>query len=175
MSEQNDIYEKIKELQENKTNLDNEIKQLKQELDELVVSERDPEVKIVWVPEFVEDVEKYLEGRFPVYDIVKYNEENRTATIKEKDEFVPKKMEFSDGGTAYRRISKGKASLDLWQLQAVNPDVFSEIVMMVPEISEDAVNRKLDEDPDFISTLEEIIKMEKPSVSFVVSKARKKD
>ena len=47
--------------------------------------------------------------------------------------------------------------------------------MMVPEISEDAVNRKLDEDPDFISTLEEIIKMEKPSVSFVVSKARKKD
>jgi hypothetical protein len=175
MSEQSDIYEKIKELQDKKTDLDNEIKQFKKELEELVDSTRDAEIKVVFIPEFIENEVAYLEGRFPSYDIVKINEDNRTATVKEKEEFVPKKMEFADGGQAYRRISKGKVKVDLWELQKGYPEIFSDIVMLIPELNEDRVNKRLEEDPEFLNVLEEIIKMEKPSVSFVVSKSRKKE
>jgi len=175
MSEQNDIYEKIKELQDKKSEIDKEIKTFKKELEELVDSARDAEIKVVFIPEFVENTNSYLEGRFPSYEIVKINEDNRTATIKEKDEFVPKKMEFSDGGQAYRRISKGKVRVDLWELQKGYPEIFSDIVMMVPEINEEKINQRLEENPEFLNVLEETIKMDKPSVSFVVSKSRKKE
>lgn len=175
MSEESRLYEKIIDLQKTKTDIESEIKSLKKELDELVISEREPEVKIVFIPEWVENKQEYLQNRFSVYDIISINEENNTAKIQEKNEFIPKKMEFSDGGQFYRRISKGKVSIDLYELQSVYPDIFCEIVSLVPEIDENKVNQKLEEDPEFISVLEELIKMEKPSVSSVVSKSRKSE
>lgn len=175
MSKENDIYQKIIDLQKSKNDLEKEIKDLKNELDELVIPEREAEVKIVFIPEWVEDKVSYLENRFSVYDIESINEENNTAKLTEKENFIPKKMEFSDGGQFYRRISKGKISIDLYELQKVYPDIFCEIVSLYPEINQDKVNKKLEEDPEFISILEEVIKMEKPSVSSVVSKSRKSE
>ena len=175
MSKEKDIYEKIIDLQKSKNDLEKEIKNLKNELDELVVSEREAEVKIVFIPEWVEDKITYLENRFSVYEVESLNEENNTAKLTEKENFIPKKMEFSDGGQFYRRISKGKISIDLYELQKVYPDIFCEIVSLYPEINQDKVNKKLEKDPEFISILEEVIKMEKPSVTSVVSKSRKSE
>lgn len=175
MSEENELYERILDLQKRKTDIESEIKNLKKELDALVIAEREAEVKLVFIPEWVEDKKEYLKNRFSVYDIVSINEENNTAKLQEKEEFVPKKMEFSDGGQFYRRISKGKVSIDLHELQNVYPDIFCEIVSLNPEIDENKVNQKLENDPEFLSVLEELIKMDKPSVSSVVSKSRKSE
>lgn len=175
MSAENNLYQKIIDLQKSKNDLEKEIKELKVALDELVIPEREAEVKLVFIPEWVEDKKGYLENRFSVYEIVSINEENNTAKLQEKETFIPKKMEFADGGQFYRRISKGKISIDLYELQNVYPDIFCEIVSLYPEIDQDKVNKKLDEDPEFISILEEVIKMEKPSVTSVVAKSRKSE
>lgn len=175
MSEENDIYQKIIDLQKTKTEVEKEIKNLKNELDDLIIAEREAEIKIVFIPEWVENKKEYLENRFSVYEIVSINEENNTAKLQEKEDFVPKKMEFSDGGQFYRRISKGKVSIDLYELQNVYPDIFCEIVSLSPEIDQHKVNKKLEQDPEFITILEEVIKMEKPSVSSVVSKSKKSE
>jgi hypothetical protein len=173
MSEENEIYENIINLQKEKTEIDKKIKELKEQLDELVIPERDREIKIVHIPEWVEEKEEYINNRFSVYDLVSVDD--NIAKIEEKEEYVPKKMEFADGGQFYRRISKGKVSIDLNELQNAYPDIFCEIVSLYPEIDQAKIERKLEEDPEFLSIIEEVIKMEKPSVSSVVSKSRKRE
>lgn len=169
----NSIYKKIIDLQDQKSKIESEIKEYKKRLDSLIEAERDPEIKIVYIPEFITDVIEYLEERFPTYSFVSMNEDSRMATIKELDNFVPKKKEFEDGGMAYRRISKGRATIDLDELQKRYPDIFSDIVMMVPEIDENKVNEMLQDDPSFLEIIEDVLRVENPSVAIVVSKSKK--
>jgi hypothetical protein len=172
--EPTEVYLKLLELQEQKTAIEQEIKNYKNELDSLMVAERDPEIKTIFIPNYIneEDIVSYLDNKFPAYEIVKIKVDGSFATIKEKEEFVPKKMEFPGGGKVYRRISKGRPSIDLDQLQTANAEIFSEIVTLVPEIDEDKLNQLIERDSSIIDVIEESIKMESPSVAIVVSKGK---
>lgn len=170
------VYKNILELQSQKNKIEEQIRSLKKELDDLMVSEREPEIKIVYLPEFVqkEDVVSYVQERFPTYEIVSISEEPPfSVKISELDSYIPKKMEFEDGGQAYRRISKGRPSIDLNVLQSNYPEIFSKIITLVPEIDESKVDALIEEDPSTIDILEATLKMESPSVAIVVSKSRK--
>ena len=168
-----EIYREIIDLQNQKNKIELKIKDLKNELDSMIETERNPENKMIFIPDYVTNIKEYLMSRFPTYDFVSFNEDTRVADIVEKDIYVPKKKEFEDGGQVYRRVSKGKPSIDLDELQKGYPDIFSDIVMMVPEINETKVNEFLDSDPEFLDILQSVIKMESPSVAIVVSKSKK--
>lgn len=174
--EASELYKNILDLQAQKTDIDTQIKTLKKQLDDLMVSEREPEIKIVYLPDFVkeQDVVSYITERFPTYEIVSISDEPPFAVkISELNSYLPKKMEFEDGGQAYRRISKGRPSIDLDALQSNYPEIFSQIVTLVPEIDESKVEDLIEENPSVIDILEATLKMESPSVSIVVAKSRK--
>jgi hypothetical protein len=168
----NETYEKILELQDQKENLEKQIKDYKQELDSMLKSERDPEIRIIYIPDYVSNIDEYISTRFPIYDLISVDEELRTAKIQEKDSFVPRKIVFDNGGQVYRRISRGKPSVDIESLQKGYPDIYSDLIKMVPEIDEEKFNQRIEEDPEFLNIIEEVIKMEKPYVAVVVSKPK---
>jgi hypothetical protein len=177
--EANEIYLKILDLQEQKSTVEQDLKDYKKQLDNLMIAERDPEIKTVYIPHYVDDVNEYVNSKFPTYNLLEVRELDDlnlqptiVAKIQEKDEFVPKKMEFSDGGKIYRRISKGRPSIDLDKLQTANVDIFSEVVTLVPEIDENKLNELIERNANVIDVIEECIKMESPSVAIVVSKGK---
>jgi hypothetical protein len=163
-----EIYQKIKELQELKDSIEFDIKKYKNMLDGQLSPERDPEVKIVEIPEYIEDVEEYLSQRYPTFDLISLD--NRTAKIREKETFVPKKIVFENGAQFYRRISHGKPTINLDLLQSNYPSYFEEIVTLVPEIDERKLNNKLENDPEFLRVIEEVLEMTRPSVALVATK-----
>jgi len=163
-----DIYEKIRELQDLKDSVEADIKKYKNMLDSEIVPERQAEVKIFDVPEYVEDIEEYVQQRYPTFDIVSVS--GRTVKIQEKESYVPKKIIFENGAQFYRRISHGKPTINLELLKDNYPSYFEEIVTLVPEIDEYKLNKKLENDPDFLRVVEEVLQMTRPSVALVATK-----
>jgi hypothetical protein len=137
-------------------------------LDSELLPERDPEIKIIEVPEYIEDIGEYLSQRYPTFDLVSLDQ--RTAKIKEKEAFVPKKIVFENGAQFYRRISHGKPTINTDLLQKNYPSYFQEIITLVPEIDEQKLNNKLENDPDFLRVIEEVLEMTRPSVALVATK-----
>lgn len=163
-----EIYDKIRELQILKDSVEDEIKKYKNMLDSQLTPERNPEIKFVLIPDYVEDVKEYLSQRYPTYDFLSL--EDRTAKIIEKESYVPKKIVFENGGQFYRRISHGKPTINIDLLKQNYPSYFEEIITMVPEIDEKKLNNKLENDPDFLRIVEEVLQMNRPSVAFVATK-----
>ena len=89
-----EIYKKIIDLQLQKDLIEEEIKNYKKVLDSNIVSEREPEIKIVNIPTYVSDVDEYLSNRYPTYDVISI--EDRTAKIQEKESYVPKKSAMTE-------------------------------------------------------------------------------
>ena len=163
-----EIYDKIRELQDLKDSVENDIKKYKSMLDSQLTPERSPEIKFVNIPNYVQDMEEYLAQRYPTYDLVSI--EDRTAKIVEKESYVPKKIVFENGGQFYRRISHGKPTINIDLLKENYPSYFEEIVTLVPEIDEKKLNDKLENDPEFLGIVEEVLQMTRPSVAFVATK-----
>jgi hypothetical protein len=163
-----EIYQKIRELQDLKDSVESDIKKYKNMLDSELLPERDPEIKIIEVPEYIEDIGEYLSQRYPTFDLVSLDQ--RTAKIKEKEAFVPKKIVFENGAQFYRRISHGKPTINTDLLQKNYPSYFQEIITLVPEIDEQKLNNKLENDPDFLRVIEEVLEMTRPSVALVATK-----
>lgn len=165
-----ELYEKIRELQSLKDDIETDIKKYKTLLDQELVPEREPEVKIIEVPEYISDIELYVENRYPIFDIVNIN--GRAVKIVEKDSYVPKKMVFDNGGQFYRRVSHGKPTINIELLKENYPKYYDSIVTMVPEIDEAKLNQKLEDDPDFLRVVEEVLQMVRPSVALVATKPK---
>lgn len=163
-----EIYEKIRELQTLKDSVESDIKKYKTMLDQELSFERNPEIKIVQIPEYIEDVEEYLNQRYPTFDIISI--ENSEAKIQEKESFVPKKIVFENGAQFYRRISHGKPTINLELLKKNYPNYFDEITTLVPEIDERKLNQKLENDSEFLRVVEEVLEMTRPSVALVATK-----
>lgn len=163
-----EIYEKIRELQELKDSVESDIKKYKSMLDKELVPDRQAEVKIFDVPEYVEDIEEYVQHRYPTFDILSVS--GRTVKIQEKESYVPKKIVFENGAQFYRRISHGKPTINLDLLKKNYPDYFEEIITLTPTIDEDKLNNKLETDPDFLRVVEEVLEMTRPSVALVATK-----
>jgi hypothetical protein len=163
-----EIYEKIRELQELKDSVESDIKKYKTMLDEELSPERDPEIKFVEIPQYVESPEEYLQQRYPTFDLVSIDGTN--AKIVEKESYVPKKIIFDNGGQFYRRISHGKPTINLDMLKNNYPNYFEDITTLVPQIDEKKLNIKLENDPDFLRVVEEVLEMTRPSVAFVATK-----
>jgi hypothetical protein len=163
-----EIYEKIRELQTLKDSVEEQIKGYKTQLDSQLEPERAPEVKIVNIPEYIEDVNEYLGQRYPTYDIVEIN--GKEAKIQEKESYVPKKIVFDNGGQFYRRVSHGKPTINLNLLEKNYPTYYESIIKMVPEIDESKLNEKLENDPIFLGIIEEVLEMTRPSVALVTTK-----
>jgi len=165
---QTEIYEKIRELQELKTSIEEDIKKYKSMMDESLSPERDPEIKMIQIPEYIEDVEEYLAQRYPTFKMISF--EDGVAKIQEKESFVPKKIVFENGAQFYRRISHGKPTINLSLLEENYPSYFKEITTLIPQIDEDKLNEKLENDPDFLAVVEEVLEMTRPSVALVATK-----
>ena len=163
-----EIYNKIRELQTLKDTVEADIKKYKDMLNSQLSPERDAEVKIVIIPTYVEDAEEYLGRRYPTYDILMIDGD--TAKIQEKESYVPKKIVFENGGQFYRRISHGSPKINLELLEKYYPDRYDSIIKMVPEVDEDKLNRYLENDPEFLGIIEEVLEMTRPSVALVATK-----
>ena len=168
-----EIYEEIRKLQDLKDSVEEKIKQYKNLLDSQLSPERNPEIKFVNIPKYVEEIEEYLSQRYPTYDLLLV--EGNTAKIVEKDSYVPKKIVFENGGQFYRRISHGKPTINLDLLKENYPSYFEEIVKMVPEIDENKLNHKLESDSDFLRVVEEVLHLTRPSVALVATKPSEKE
>jgi len=96
--------------------------------------------------------------------------EDGVAKIQEKESFVPKKIVFENGAQFYRRISHGKPTINLSLLEENYPSYFEEITTLIPQIDEDKLNEKLENDPDFLAVVEEVLEMTRPSVALVATK-----
>lgn len=144
------------------------LKNYKKVLDSNIVSEREPEIKIVNIPTYVSDVDEYLSNRYPTYDVISI--EDRTAKIQEKESYVPKKIVFGNGGQFYRRISHGRPTINLELLKNNYPDAYESVIKMIPEIDEEKLNEKLSNDPEFLMIIEEVLQMSRPSVAYVTTK-----
>lgn len=163
-----EIYEEIRKLQDIKDSTEEKIKHYKALLDAQLTPEREPEIKFVNIPDYVEEAEEYLSQRYPTYDLISID--GNTAKIVEKDSYVPKKILFENGGQFYRRISHGKPTINVDLLQENYPSYFEEIVTLVPEIDENKLNQKLETDPDFLRVVEEVLQLNRPSVALVATK-----
>lgn len=163
-----EIYEKIRELQELKDSVEVDIKKYKKMLDGKISPERQAEIKIFEVPDYVEDIEEYVQQRYPTFDILSIS--NRTVKIQEKESYVPKKIVFENGAQFYRRISHGKPTINLDLLKKNYPSYFEDIVTLTPEIDEEKLNTKLETDPEFLRVVEEVLQMTRPSVALVATK-----
>jgi hypothetical protein len=163
-----ELYEKIRELQTLKDSIEEDIKDYKNRLDSQLKPERAPEIKIVNIPNYIEDVKEYLGQRYPTYDLVEINDGE--ARIQEKESYVPKKIIFDNGGQFYRRVSAGKPTINLNLLEKNYPDHYESIIKMVPEIDEKKLNEKLENDPEFLGVVEEVLEMVRPSVALVATK-----
>jgi|APGre2960657468_1045069.scaffolds.fasta_scaffold22947_5 hypothetical protein len=171
-----EIYEKIRELQALKDSVEEKIKDYKNQLDSQLKPERDPAIKIVPIPQYISgdtDAEKYLSHRYPTYDVLVIDGD--TARIQEKESYVPKKIVFDNGGQFYRRVSHGKPTINLNLLQKNYPFYYDSIIKMVPEIDEIKLNEKLENDPDFLSAVEEVLEMIRPSVALVATKSSEEE
>jgi len=107
-------------------------------------------------------------GRYPTYEIISI--EDQTAKIQEKEEYIPKKIVFENGGQFYRRISHGKPVINVELLKNNYPKQYDEIIKMVPEIDEEKLNNKLENDSEFLMIIEEVLEMSRPSVAYVATK-----
>lgn len=163
-----EIYDQIRELQDRKDELDEKIKDYKNLLDKEVDPERDPELKIVHIPTYVENQKDYLAQRFPTFNVESID--GNRAKLREKENFVPKKVVFDDGGQFYRRISRGKPTVNLELLKEHYPEHYEAVVKYVPELDEEKLVAKIEEDPTFLEIIEEVIEMSRPSVSLVAQK-----
>jgi len=163
-----EIYQKIRELQELKDSVEEDIKKFKSMIDSQLTPVRNPEIKFVKIPSYVLDAEEYLSKRYPTFDFISL--EDNVAKIREKESFVPKKIVFENGGQFYRRISHGKPTINLNLLKENYPSYFEEITILVPEIDEKKLNHKLENDPEFLGVVEEVLEMQRPSVAFVTTK-----